>query len=56
MIKHANSLNRFKKIAGADAADQGIIVCRTDKKKSLPGNNVALPWSDFSDHLKKIII
>jgi predicted AAA+ superfamily ATPase len=55
MIKHTNSLNRFKKIAGADAVGQGIIVCRINKKKSLPGNNVALPWNEFSEHLNKIV-
>lgn len=55
MIKHTNSLNRFKKIAGADAADQGIIVCRTNKEKRLPGNNIALPWNKFTEYLIKIV-
>lgn len=55
VIKHTNALNRFKEIAGADAAEQGTIVCRTNKKKSLPGNNIALPWNEFSEYLDIIV-
>jgi hypothetical protein len=55
-IKHTTSLNRFKEIAGADAAEEGVIVCRINKKKSLPDNNVAIPWNDFSEFLDKIVV
>jgi len=54
-IKHATPLNRFKKLAFKDTSELGIIVCRTKEKKKLPGNNIAMPWADFSTYLKTII-
>ncbi|MCD6585584.1 MAG: ATP-binding protein [Desulfobacteraceae bacterium] len=52
---HAKTLDRFKKLAGSDASDKGILVCRTDRRIELPGNNIAIPWYDFSVWLKKMI-
>lgn len=54
-LNHVKGLNRFKEIAGSDASQQGIIVCRVDKTRNLPGENIALPWSVFSEWLKEII-
>jgi len=47
-LQHLTSLNKFKKIIGNDAAENGIVVCRIPKKTILPGNNIALPWQEFS--------
>ena len=54
-LNHVKGLNRFKDIAGNEASQQGVIVCRVDKMRSLPGKNIALPWSIFTGWLKEII-
>ena len=51
--KHVQALDKFKKVAEEDAGDQGILVCRVDKQKALPGGNMALPWNLFSSWLNK---
>lgn len=48
---HLEPLRRFRAAAGADAADTGLIVCRTQKPRELPGGHRALPWQDFPDWL-----
>lgn len=50
-LRHLESLNKFKKIIGNDAAKEGLLVCRTHKKILLPGNNIALPWHEFGTWL-----
>lgn len=52
---HLTSLNRFKELAGNEAAEQGVIVCRVGKRRPLPNNNLALPWAEFSDWLRGIV-
>ena len=52
---HLAALNRFKEIAGKEAAEQGIIVCRVNTPRVLPDNNLAVPWHKFSDWLKQVI-
>ncbi len=54
-VNHLKPIDRFKKMAGKDASKQGFIICNVGEKRNLPGNNVALPWSEFSDRLKRII-
>jgi len=48
---HTLPLDRFLKVAGDDAAPQGLVVCRTDRPRSLPGGHLALPWQDFAGWL-----
>ena len=50
-LQHLEPLNRFKKIIGADAAELGILVCRTTEKIILPNSNLALPIQEFSKWL-----
>ncbi len=52
---HVNTLERFKKIVGKDSSEQGLLVCRVDKKTMLPFNNIALPWKEFYGFVKKLI-
>ncbi|NOY64501.1 MAG: ATP-binding protein [Nitrospirae bacterium] len=52
---HVNTLERFKKTAGKDAFQQGIVVCRVDKKTPLPHDNLALPWWEFYGFVKRLI-
>lgn len=54
-IRHLEPLNRFKKLAGNDASNIGIIVCRVEKKRTLPENNIAMPWHLFSEWLNSIL-
>ena len=50
-IKHVEPLNKFKELARGDAADTGLVVCRSEKPAKLSFNNLAIPWLDFSDWL-----
>jgi len=54
-VKHLEPLNRFKALAGADAAATGVLVCRVDKPTPLPNGNLAIGWQDFAawlmDHI-----
>ena len=49
---HTKALDQFKKLAGPDAAQTGVLVCNVSQKRQLPGNNLALPWFDFANWLK----
>lgn len=51
--KHLEPLNRFKSIVGKDAADIGLLVCRSSKSTPLPSNNLAMPWNYFPEWLLK---
>jgi predicted AAA+ superfamily ATPase len=42
-VHHINTLERFKKIAGSDAADMGVMICRVERITDLPFGNIALP-------------
>jgi len=45
--KHFESLNKFKRIAGKEAADTGLLVCCVKKKTAMPSGNLAIPWNAF---------
>ncbi len=49
--KHLEPLIKFKKLAGIDASDQGLLVCRIERKTALPFNNEAIPWQEFPEWL-----
>ena len=40
---------------GNESASQGVIVCRVEKRRPLPNNNLALPWGEFNDWLREIV-
>lgn len=46
-VKHLEPIGRFKAIAGKDAADSGLVVCRIKKSAPMPSNNMAVPWNEF---------
>ena len=50
-MKHVEPLNKFRELARKNAADKGLVVCRSQKLTMLPFNNLAMPWLDFSDWL-----
>lgn len=46
-LQHFAPINKFKEIAGKDAAKEGVLVCRATQKKFLSQNNIILPWQEF---------
>ena len=44
---HLHPLRRFIAAAGNDAASTGILVCRIEEARALPGGHRALPWHQF---------
>jgi hypothetical protein len=54
-LQHLEALNKFKTLAGADAAMTGILICRVPKKRTLPHNNIAMPWHQFPGWLDKLL-
>lgn len=50
---HLEPLNRFLKVAGSGARERGIIVCRCDTVRELPGGHQALPWQVFPGWLQQ---
>jgi predicted AAA+ superfamily ATPase len=53
--RHAGPLRRFRDLAGADAADVGLVVCNVAEATPLSSGVLALPWHAFpgwlADHL-----
>lgn len=49
--KHVESLTRFRALAGAEASEAGVLVCRVDAPAALPHGHMALPWRTFSEWL-----
>jgi predicted AAA+ superfamily ATPase len=54
-VQHTKGIDRFKKLAGKEASERGIIVCSVKEKLDLPGNNIALPWTNFYEWLESVI-
>lgn len=42
--RHAKPLIRFSELTHSEP---GVVVCRTEQRRQLPGGAVALPWRDF---------
>jgi predicted AAA+ superfamily ATPase len=49
---HIEPLTRFLKVAGSEAHDEGVIVCRAGAVRDLPGGYRALPWKLFPSWLQ----
>ncbi|MDH4099473.1 MAG: ATP-binding protein [Nitrospirota bacterium] len=54
-VKHLEPLDRFRNIAGNDAAETGLLVCRVTKETPLPSRNKALPWQEFAGWLRALL-
>jgi len=54
-INHIKPLQKFKTLAGADAAETGILVCRVARETPMPMNNIAMPWHKYPGWLMKVI-
>jgi predicted AAA+ superfamily ATPase len=51
-VGHLAPLNRFLQTVGSDAWEQGLLICRTDSARTMPGGHLALPWNQFSAWLQ----
>ena len=51
--RHAQPLDRFRRTAGSASAEQGLLVCRVQEPRPLPGGHRALPWSEFPGWLEE---
>lgn len=51
--RHVDPLERFKRLAGDGAANEGVLVCRVPERRPLPHGNLALPWSEFPDWVRE---
>lgn len=49
---HSEPMTRFLKVAGNEARAEGLIVCRTEAPRELPGGHHALPWKLFPGWLQ----
>ena len=47
--EHFRNIERFKKLVGNEAAETGVVVCRSSKEIKMPYGNIALPWHEFSN-------
>jgi uncharacterized protein len=54
-LKHIDPLNKFRALAGKEAAPMGVLVCQVPRPMPLPSDNVALPWQEFPEWLRKTI-
>ncbi len=50
---HVDPINRFLAVAGEEATQQGILVCRTEAERALPSGHMAMPWQAFPDWLRQ---
>ncbi len=46
-LRHLQPLDRFKELAGEQAAEAGALVCRVEQPRPLPNGHLALPWREF---------
>jgi predicted AAA+ superfamily ATPase len=44
---HVESLKRFRALAGEEACEPGILVCRVPREQPLPHGITAVPWQHF---------
>ena len=48
-------INKFRALAGNDASDTGVLVCRTEQPRQMPNGNIALPWRQFPTWLDGLL-
>jgi len=53
---HVQPLERFIAAAGDEAHPKGVIVCRTEAPRTLPGGHTALPWTAFPEWLRTRLV
>ncbi|MBK6999852.1 MAG: hypothetical protein IPH35_07760 [Rhodoferax sp.] len=47
-VGHLAPLTRLLNTLGSEAWEQGLIVCRSESARALPGGHQALPWHQFA--------
>jgi predicted AAA+ superfamily ATPase len=52
-IRHVEALDRFRRLAGREAHDQALLVCRVPEPRPLARGVTALPWQEFPGWLRR---
>jgi hypothetical protein len=52
-LRHLEPLHKFRELAGDEAAESGVLVCRVEQPQLLPHGNLALPWQRFPAWLRE---
>lgn len=52
-LRHLEPLDQFRALAGEEAAEAGVLVCRVKQPQPLPQGNLALPWQRFPAWLRE---
>jgi len=52
-LRHLEPLDKFRALAGDEAAESGVLVCRVEQPQPLPQGNLALPWQRFPAWLRE---
>jgi hypothetical protein len=42
-------------LAGSDSAKGGLLVCRTDRQREMPGGDRAVSWAQFPNWLAALL-
>lgn len=53
--QHLQPLEKFLKLAGAEAGDQHLLVCQVPEPRPLPGGHLAMPWQEFPNWLMNLL-
>ena len=54
-LRHLEPLNKFRELAGDEAAESGLLVCGVEQPQLLPHGNLALPWRRFPAWLQELL-
>ncbi len=52
-LRHLEPLHKFRALAGDEAAESGVLVCRVEQPQPLPQGNLALPSQQFPAWLRE---
>ena len=52
-LRHLEPLHKFRALAGEEAAESSVLVCRVEQPQPLPHGNLALPWRRFPTWLRE---
>ena len=52
---HLAPIEKWIALAGEDSAPQGLLVCRTERERHMPGGHLALPWQRFPAWIAELL-
>jgi len=54
-LAHLQPLRKWQALAGSDSAAGGLLVCRTDRQREMPGGHRAVSWAQFPNWLAALL-